>query len=98
MIGSIPFDMAFARGAAAELERRAANLSNLPAARCPYHAERAAASGDDPLSYVAITSSGSAVEAGRPANPSTAGEGYCCPVCASEAEVTDFAKSKGFEG
>ena len=52
---------------------------------CPLSAHRTGASGDkSPLSKSPFDPSGSAVEAGRPANSSTPGAGCTCPVCTSD--------------
>lgn len=52
---------------------------------CPLSAHRTGASGDkSPLSKSPFDPSGSAVEAGRPANSSTPGDGCDCAICSTD--------------
>ena len=62
---------------------------------CPLSAHRTGASGDLPPSRSSLIPSGSAVEAGRPATPSTPGAGCTCPVCTSDlADIMPCEREK----
>lgn len=70
---------------AMQRKRALLNKPPLPELRnSPFVARRAGASGDDPQYPSPATSSGSAVEAGRPAKPSTASDECDCAVCSSD--------------
>lgn len=86
------FMNAFADRALLAMQRKSALLNQSPLTERrahPLYAARSVASDDSPHPYLSSsTPCGSAVEAGRPATPSTPTEECTCPVCTSDlAEI-----------